>query len=825
MCFVDDLISDDVEIVAASILSERLLFNRSILDPLLPSTRKLAYSLACQWSGISVGPKDLRDVWLVIGIAYFMADLFLQKLCGNNEYRFFQKSQAVRVCELDVNRPSLSDLGTSIEVDSSEFDLIAMKAPLVLFILDRRLARITGTSGLKSAISKIFLNAKMNESRSISTASFQRACEKMSFSAKLEVFFNQWVYGAGCPQFDVTQKFNKKRNQLEVLVKQRQARDVKPVVVGLDTFMRDYREAQAGIEAGGLQSVFQGTMTFRIHEADGTPYDFIDEINMLSKKADIPYNTKYKRLKRSRRNKERAVANATTTGADLSGEGQDDVLLYCLGDTLQTEQEIADWRLADWTKEEEDRMSQESFEWLRLDADFEWICKMFAPMPDYMYVSQLQQDRDVVAQYEALNGLLSRPATHMLSTILVRTVMDKRYFYRVRVTAALGLARCATMELNWIGRFHLEKVFQELFCYPGSSTPRPNDFSDRSMYQLQCAVVQAMASIRGRDKNVPWPVKQWLLHKLKFNDNSRNEYSDAHYVSTLINALCESLVDHRAADMAFDFDDDADDELAFRVEALEQVEKCQRIDLLEPSHHDIVTTTALACKSRLMKEKQIPLTMEEYAPYTQSFNSQFICLQAFKSLVDVFSLKHGALLRYFLHVLSSDPSPWLRFELQRVFERGLANIAIGEHKEVEASQQGLLVQDADLEARQANADRIKSIGAAVEALGAEMLTTLPARKMYDAEYVVTRNTYGLFYYEPEHNMPLAQGLWSAVTYVERTSRYASSSLTFIADLLTSPSRTCSASSIYAKCSTRLRRSCPFYFGTPDGPPLSSTAAT
>jgi transcription initiation factor TFIID subunit 2 len=67
---------------------------------------------------------------------------------------------------------------------------------------------------------------------------------------------------------------------------------------------------------------------------------------------------------------------------------------------LQTDDEIQEWKLADWSKEEEDRMGQESYEWIRMDADIEWICKMSLGMPDYMYLSQLQQDRDVVAQLE-----------------------------------------------------------------------------------------------------------------------------------------------------------------------------------------------------------------------------------------------------------------------------------------------------------------------------------------------------------------------------------------------------------------------------------------
>ena len=137
-------------------------------------------------------------------------------------------------------------------------------------------------------------------------------------------------------------------------------------------------------------------MTIRIHEADGTPYEHVVEIKEMAQKLEIPYNTKYKRLKRSRRQKERAAAAA---GIEMDNQNED-VLLYCLGDVLQTEDDIANWQLDEWTKEEEDRMSQESFEWIRLDADFEWICMVTVNQPDYMFLSQLQQDRDVIAQYE-----------------------------------------------------------------------------------------------------------------------------------------------------------------------------------------------------------------------------------------------------------------------------------------------------------------------------------------------------------------------------------------------------------------------------------------
>lgn len=81
------------------------------------------------------------------------------------------------------------------------------------------------------------------------------------------------------------------------------------------------------------------------------------------------------------------------------------MLVYCLGDGLQTEEDIKEWRLTDWTKEEEALMSEEFYEWLRFDKDFEWICNVELDSKIHMWVSQLQQDNDVVAQMQVSNPL------------------------------------------------------------------------------------------------------------------------------------------------------------------------------------------------------------------------------------------------------------------------------------------------------------------------------------------------------------------------------------------------------------------------------------
>lgn len=114
----------------------------------------------------------------------------------------------------------------------------------------------------------------------------------------------------------------------------------------------------------------------------------------------------------------------------------------------------------------------------------------------------------------------------LVSTILVRTLMDRRYFHGIRTTAAMGLVRHAKENVGWIGQYHLEKAFEEMFCLPNSPMTRSNDFFDRAAYIMQTTIPRAISQIRDSNGKAPLRVKQFLYDKLKFNDNSDNEVRD-----------------------------------------------------------------------------------------------------------------------------------------------------------------------------------------------------------------------------------------------------------------------------------------------------------
>lgn len=257
LCFVDDLHTDIVDTGSLSICSSRLLFPEDIIEPLDRVTRQLVHALATQWIGINIVPKEPSDFWVVVGIAYFVTDVFMKKLTGNNEYRYNQKRAADRVVELDVNRPSLFDLGAIITLDPTLLAFMELKAPLVLFILDRRLTKAGHSAGLSRIISRVFLNAKVGDlpNGALDAQYFMRTCEKLGH-IKLDVFYAQWIEGAGCPKFRVTQRFNKKKLVVEMLIQQTQSENVKDLNLESTTFMRDVKEDRHDVYAGPIQPAF-----------------------------------------------------------------------------------------------------------------------------------------------------------------------------------------------------------------------------------------------------------------------------------------------------------------------------------------------------------------------------------------------------------------------------------------------------------------------------------------------------------------------------------------------------------------------------------------
>jgi transcription initiation factor TFIID subunit 2 len=137
-------------------------------------------------------------------------------------------------------------------------------------------------------------------------------------------------------------------------------------------------------------------MTLRVYDDEGIPYEQTIDIRETVHRTEIHYNN-------TRRAKRKRKDSTALTNGDIPAATED--IVFSLGDVLSSPDEVRDWRLVESTSDDEDRIAQEAFEWIRIDADLEWICDISLGMPEWMYAAQLRQDRDVVAQYEASSFL------------------------------------------------------------------------------------------------------------------------------------------------------------------------------------------------------------------------------------------------------------------------------------------------------------------------------------------------------------------------------------------------------------------------------------
>jgi transcription initiation factor TFIID subunit 2 len=740
LCFVDDMVEDTVPLHSMAFVSNRLLFPDDIIDPEVEVTRKLVFTLAYQWIGINMIPNTRNDLWLVIGAAHYMTDLFMKKICGNNEHRFRMKTISDKLVQIDVERPSLFDLGLNLHLGDFEMEFMTMKAPLILFILDKRLIKASGGHGLTRILQKLLTKVQIessDKSTILETERFRTTCEKGA-RYRLESFWSQWVYGSGCPRFDVKAKFNKKRLCVELTLNQIQYQTAKKPELDKDNFLRVIKERRAETKIGEVQPLFTGPMTVRIHEADGTPYEHILEIRedaTRSTKFEIPYNTKYKRLKRTRRMKEKHTAGVN---ADGNTEGGDDALLYCLGDVLQTPDEQKQWELIDWDPDTERKMDQESYEWIRVDADFEWACDMKRTLEPYMYVSQLQQDRDVVAQQDAMLYLTQGPLHPIASGFLVRTLVDTRYFHGIRTMAAQALPRQANIkDLPLLGLRQLMMAYRHMFCFENTNQPRPNSFANKQQYKVRCAIIRAIADVRDHTYRCPLEARQFILEQLLLNNNEDNPFSDHYWISILVESLATSLIPSKKDDW-FERQSkvQSDEERQFLDSALEQVERVLRRDEWTNSYQNIWTIAGLDAKQRLMKAEVIPKSYLDFGQYLLDGTADQIRIKCFEALIDLGAMMDPSVFTFLLYTLTTDRSPYVRTKLIQAVARGFAAIAFGEHDKApkkepapeEEADPLLLVQDSaqEIEARKEKFARRENLDAALKALKKEMDETYAA---------------------------------------------------------------------------------------------------
>ncbi|KAL4266270.1 Transcription initiation factor TFIID subunit 2 [Pleurotus pulmonarius] len=698
LVFVEELPTQRFDSAAFSLITADLLHGSDAIEQTFETRHALSHALASQWVGVNIQPKTWSDLWLVNGLGLYITGLFLRKLLGNNEYRFRLKKDIERVLQWDTgSMPPICQPQLFEPPDAGILPFVNLKAPLVLHILDRRLGKSGTSLGLSRVLPKIFLSAISGEmpNNLISTHAFLRTCRKVS-GVDPRSFAEQWIYGSGCPAFGFSASFNRKKMAVEIT-------------------MRQEAPAFKALEQNEVARVlykpvefFEGQMTIRIHEADGTPYEHVLDIRSPFKRYEVPFNTKYKRI---RRNTKRYLARQAAAQAAAEGDAE---AVEAMGmvdfgfglDVWEKEQERDNWKVADWTEEEENAMSGATYEWIRMDADFEWIAAINFDQPDFMWVSQLQRDRDVVAQLEAVYALAKQP-TAIVSSTLTKTVLVSNYFFRIRCEAALGLVSCAIRKLDFLGLFHLFKLFMR-YCYEPDDpnqdlfahtyVPKPNDFSEMPEYFVRKALVNAISRIRFENGKAPAVVRQFLIDQLRYNDNTKNPYSDGFYICTVISAASCALVSAAPPERGELLPSEArqehnSEDISLVQQTLTEIDRYRSMDRLIPSPHNMVTIAALEFYLLLSVANLVPNPWRIFFPLTREGNFTQVRIAAFDGLF-LTKWYTPAIMRYMLAVMANDPSRVIRRHVARNACHSLALLVqMGEMKSDSKDPESLLIEE------------------------------------------------------------------------------------------------------------------------------------
>lgn len=404
MVFVSNPRSPSSVAVTMSVFSSDLLYSDRVIDQAIETRQVLSVALIQQWVGVNIIQRTLSDTWLVTGLALYLHGLFMRHLLGNNEYRFRLKKDIDRCVHMDQgDQLPLCQPGVIDPPSASAMAFISIKAPLVLHILDRHIVKSGTSLGLSRVIPRVFL-ASLSDDLSgnmISTGYFFRLCRKLS-GMDLLSFMDQWIYGSGCPHLTIRTNFIRKKFLVEFNVTEHLP--AMQATEGLDAKSKEKWLAHKRPTA-----FFDGSLTVRIHEADGAPFEHLVDIKTVNKTFPLPFNTKYKRTRRSGHVAARfsklqdvlaqAEDNDDAEVEELRDMERGEVFAYPPWDE---EEERRKWRVHDWSEEEAGAMLGEGggYEWIRVDPDCEWLAHFDIQEKPWYWISQLQGDRDVVAQLQ-----------------------------------------------------------------------------------------------------------------------------------------------------------------------------------------------------------------------------------------------------------------------------------------------------------------------------------------------------------------------------------------------------------------------------------------
>ncbi|CAG0916730.1 unnamed protein product [Notodromas monacha] len=614
--FVDQAYADVMPYATMAIFSTSLLHTSAIIDQTYETRKVLSIAIAHQFFGSFIAIDQWADSWVTYGIANYLHGLYIRKTFGNNVYRRMIQTQLQEVVKYEeqfggvaLDRRVISLVGDVVKVEAAETEdnfyfgthyaattsplyseIFVKKAHLAVRMLEHRIGQVLLIQVFNKQLA---LATKREEAATkLSAQAFVRAIYTVT-GKDVTTFLEQWVRQGGHARFRGSFVFNRKRNTVELEVR------------------------QEAVSARGTMK-YVGPLTVAVQELDGT-FKHTLQIEGTVAKTDITCHSK------SRRHKKKKIPLCTGEEVDMDLSAMD---------------------------------AESPVLWIRLDPEMTVMRRVDMEQPDYMWQYEMRYERDVTAQIESIEYLEKFPTTPTKQA-LNDIIENDQCYIEVREQAGYCLARVANkMAPSWVGPPAMLAIFRKFFgCKQGSHIVRQNDFASLQHYYLQKAMPKAIGALRNAQGKCPSEVLKFLLDLFKYNDNSKNKFSDNYYRAALVDALEEtitpaSVTGEKSGDIKLVID-----------EIVQQL----NLEKLLPCYKQTVTVSCLRAIRKLQRCGHLRSEPSFFRSYAAPGQFIDVRLAALECLVDHLKLSGSSEdFSHLLDIVTSDAEPAIRHALVRM---------------------------------------------------------------------------------------------------------------------------------------------------------------
>jgi aminopeptidase N len=208
-----------MENVTATSQNDVAILHPASAEPQANSEGLMAHELAHQWYGDLLTTRRWADVWLNEGFATFMEQIFREEERGVDEGAFDRLGAQEQTIDADrrARRPIVWDKWVTDPIEVFFSGHIYPKGATILQMLRHQL----GDALFWKAINRYTVT---NAYGNVVTDDLRKAFEATT-GKNYKAFFDQWVYGAGFPVFQVSSLYDPAAGRVVVSAREVQPRD------------------------------------------------------------------------------------------------------------------------------------------------------------------------------------------------------------------------------------------------------------------------------------------------------------------------------------------------------------------------------------------------------------------------------------------------------------------------------------------------------------------------------------------------------------------------------------------------------------------------